>query len=123
MRDEAQEGTDELGRQEARAAAAGKRGGGMKEPDARKGAGRARRHNDGAGAFLPLHLLGAIALQVAEASGSTPRRSRAATPLVLSAVSGMSAAQLWGTGHRVPATASAAVATAIAALRLRRITR
>ena len=53
MRDKAQEGTDELGRQGAQAAAAGKRGGGMKEPNARKGAGRARRHNDGAGAFLP----------------------------------------------------------------------
>lgn len=95
----------------------------MKEPNAQRGAGRARRHNDGAGAILPLHLLSALVLQVAEASGSTPRRSRATTPPMLSAVSGMNAAQLWGTGHRVPATASVAVTTAIAALRLRRITR
>ena len=95
----------------------------MREPDARKGAGRARRHGDGAGAFLPLHLLSALVLKVAEASGSTPRRSRATTPPMLSAVSGMSAAQLWRTGHRVPATASVAVTTAIAALRLWRITR
>lgn len=53
MRDKAQEETDEFERQEAQAAAAGKRGGSMKEPNVQKGAGRARRHNDGAGAFLP----------------------------------------------------------------------
>ena len=123
MRDEAREGTDELGRQGARAAAAGRRGGGMKEPNARKGAGRARRHGDGAGAFLPLHLSSALVLQVTEASGSTPRRSRATTPPMLSAVSGMSAAQLRGAGHRVPATASAAATTAVAALGPWRITR
>lgn len=95
----------------------------MREPNARKGAGRARRHGDGAGAFLPLHLSSAPVLKVAEASGPAPRRSRATAPLVPPAVSGMSAAQFRGTGHRVPATASAAVTTAIAALGPWRITR
>ena len=42
MRDKAQGEADGFERREARAAAAGKRGGGMREPDARKGAGRAR---------------------------------------------------------------------------------
>lgn len=123
MRDKAQEETDEFERQEAQAAAAGKRGDNMKEPNVQKGAGRARRHNDGAGAILPLHLLSALVLQVTEASGSTPRWFRATTLLMLLAVSGMNAAQFWRTGHRVSATVFVAVTTAIAALRLWRITR
>ena len=52
-----------------RAAAAGERGGGMREPGAREGAGRARRRDGGAGAFPPLHHLSALVLQVAEAGG------------------------------------------------------
>ena len=95
----------------------------MREPSARKGAGRARRHDDGAGAFPPPYLLSALALQAAEAGGPAPRRLGATAPLVPSAASGASAARFRGTGHRVPATALAAVATAVAALGPWRIAR
>ena len=95
----------------------------MRGPGARKGAGRARRHDGGAGAFPPLHLLGAIVLQATEAGGTAPRRPRATAPLALSAVSGVDAARFRGTGRRVPATVLAAVATAVAALGPWRIAR
>ena len=115
MRDKAREGTDGFERREAQAAAAGKRGGGMREPSARRGAGRARRHDGGAGAFPPLHLLSAIVLQATGAGGPAPGRLGATAPPVPSAVSGANAARFRGTGHRVPATALAAAATAVAA--------
>ena len=123
MRGKAREGTDGLERREARAAAAGERGGSMREPSARKGAGRARRHDDGAGAFLPLCLSSALALQVAEAGGPAPRRLRATAPLVLSAVSGVDAARFRGNGHRIAAIVFVAVTTAVAALGPWRIAR
>lgn len=118
MRAKTREGIDEFERQEAQAAAAGKRGGSMKEPSVQKGAGRARRHNDGAGAFLPLYLLSAIVLQVTEASGSAPKWFRATTFLVLLAVSGVNAAQFWRTGHRIATTAFMAATAVVAALGL-----
>ena len=95
----------------------------MREPSLQKGAGRARRHDGGAGAFPPLHLLSALVLQVTEASGSAPRRFRATAPLVLSAVSGVSAARFRRTGHRIAAIAFVAVTTAVAALGPWRIAR
>ena len=123
MRDKAQEETDGFERRGAQAAAAGKRGSGMREPSARKGAGRARRRSGGAGAFPPLCLSSALALKVAEAGGPAPGRLRATAPLVPSAVSGMNAARFRGTGRRVPATVLAAVTTTVAALGPWRIAR
>ena len=123
MRGKAREGADGLERREARAAAAGERGGGMRGPSARKGAGRARRRDGGAGAFPPLHHLSAPAPQVAEAGGPAPGRPRATAPLALSAVSGASAARFRGTGRRVPATVLAAATAAVAALGPWRIAR
>ena len=58
----------------------------MREPDARKGAGRARRHDDGAGALPPPHLSSALVPQATEAGGTAPRRFGATAPLALSAV-------------------------------------
>ena len=95
----------------------------MKEPGLQKGTSRARRHNDGADAFLPLYLLSAFVLQATEASGTAPRWFRATVLLVLLAISGVNAAQFWRTGHRIAATIFVAVTTVVAALGLWRITR
>ena len=95
----------------------------MRGPDARKGASRARRRSDGAGAFPPLHLLSAIVLQVAEAGGTAPRRFGATAPLVPSAAGGANAARFRGNGRRVSATVSVAATTTVAALGPWRIAR
>lgn len=123
MRAKTQEGIDEFERQEAQAAAAGQRGGCMKEPSVQKGAGSARHHNDGAGAFLPLYLLSALVFQVTEANGTAPGWFKLTALLVLLAVSGVNAAQFWRTDHRIAATVFVAVTTVVAALGLWRITR